>query len=117
MTTEPQNALQKLLEDRRSAILEEFRKLKPELVKEFLQLNILLNRLSEEEPESPSDEYFGFRSATEAILQYLDKVVHAVPKERIAKDVEAGGYGRGQINRPYWTLIATVNYHLEDRNK
>jgi hypothetical protein len=51
------------------------------------------------------------------MLLYLDKVGRAVPLERMAKEIAAGGYGQGTIQRPYWTLLASISYHLEGKKR
>jgi hypothetical protein len=115
MPRESKTALQKL-QDQRTRILDELRRLQPDLVNELLQLNIALAVL-EYKAEIENDEYLGYRSPLDAMLLYLDKVARAVPRERMAKEIAAGGYGRGTIQRPYWTLLATINYHLEGKKK
>jgi hypothetical protein len=62
MPREPKTALQKL-QDRRARILDELRKLQPELVNELLQLNIALAVL-EYKAEIENDEYLGVSQPT-----------------------------------------------------
>jgi hypothetical protein len=97
MPREPKTESQKL-QDRRTRVLDELRKLQPDLLNELLQLNIELAVL-EYKAEIENDEYFGFRSPLDAMLLYPDKVGRAVPRERMAKEIAAGGYGRGTILR------------------
>lgn len=111
MPAESPSGLQKLLQDRRNAILDELRKDKPDLVKELLQLDIHIALAASD--SNQSDEYIFVRSPLDAILDYLDKVGHALPKASIAKDIEARGYGRGTLAKPYQILMDTFRYHLE----
>jgi hypothetical protein len=113
MPTQPQTAIQKLVEDRRTAILGELRKFNPAFVKELVEIDSFLACLKSK--EGGNEEYCGFRSPLKAILTYLDRVDHAVVKQRISKDVADGGYGKGQLNNPYNMLMDTIRYHLKKK--
>lgn len=111
MPNESQNA-RSFLEDRRTAVLAELRRLAPELINEFLKLNAAIAAM-DETAETVVDEYYGFRKPLDAIGAYLDKKGKPAPRRTIAKVLEEGGFARGQVQRPFWNVLSAIDYHLE----
>lgn len=124
----PEQNERSFLEERKAEYLAELRRREPELTVKFLRVSAAIDAMdsmgSTEEtlpPDNAGDA--GAYSDPElskplyAIAVFLDKEGGPVTRERIADSLEDGGWGKGRVQRPTYSLRAMFDYYLGTKDK
>lgn len=101
-----------LLKEREDLLIRELRRIAPKQTQDLVEVQAALSGLLDLSRDQLSEEYSRFRKGIDAIEHWLTERQTPMSRQVIAKEIEEGGFARGEDTRPYWNLLDTMKYHL-----
>ena len=115
MPNEPQS-VRSFLIDREAALVSELRRDKPDAFNEYLKVRAAIEAM-DSTAETIGDAYYDIRKPLDAVEAYLKKIGRPTAMKAIAKDCMAGGFGRGQVQRPDQNIMYALRRNIEKEEK